>query len=120
MKNKLFHIGTAVVLVALLVLLCDPFMVWMPAGSQMMVLLGAAVLTCIWAGFVMYEQADDEREIIHKMYAGRIAYLSGIAVLIVALIYQGINHEIDPWISIALSTMVLVKLITRLYSELYQ
>ncbi len=120
MANKFFHIGTAVVLIALLMLLSDPFMLWMPAEAQMAVILGAAVLACVWAGFVMYERADDEREMLHKMHAGRIAYLSGIAVLTLALIFQGFAHAIDPWVSTALGVMVVSKLFARLYSEYYR
>ena len=120
MVNKLLSIGTAVVLVGLLTLLSDPFMLWMPMGAQLFVLLSAVVLACAWVGFVMYEQAHDEREVLHKMHAGRIAYLSGIAVLTTALVVQGLNHTIDPWISIALGVMVISKLFTRFYSERYQ
>jgi fatty acid desaturase len=97
MVNKLFHIATAVVLVGLLTLLSNPFMLWMPMGVQLLMLLGAAVFACIWVGFIMYEQAHDEREVLHKMHAGRIAYLSGIAVLTTAIVVQGFAHTIDLW-----------------------
>lgn len=120
MANKFLPLGTAVVLVGLLTLLSEPFMLWMPAKAQMTVLLGAAVLACVWAGFVLYEHTDDEREALHRMNAGRMAYLSGIAVLTVALVVQGFAHAIDPWISTALGVMVLVKLGSRFYSDKYQ
>lgn len=120
MANKLFHIGTAAVLVALLILLSDPFMLWMPAQAQTAALLGAAILACLWAGFVMYEHANDEREALHKMHAGRAAYLSGIAILTLALIFQGLAHNIDPWVSAALAAMVISKLAARLYLEHYR
>ena len=120
MKNKSFAIGLTVLLVGLLVLLSDPFMVWMPMGAQMVVLLTASALACLFAGFVMYERASDEREALHTMHAGRYAYLAGIAVLTLALIIQGLAHDIDPWISAALGAMVVSKLVVRLYSEHYQ
>ena len=120
MANKILHIGTAIVLVGLLILLSDPFMLWMPAKAQMAALLGAAVLACVWAGFVMYERASDEREMLHKMHAGRVAYLSGIAVLTLALVFQGFARDIDPWVSIALGAMVISKLVSRFYSEHYR
>jgi len=119
-NNKLTHIGTAVLFVVFLTLLSDPFMLWMPMGAQMAILLGAAVLGAIWSGFVMYERAPDEREAIHRMNAGRMAYLSGIMILTIALVFQGLAHNIDPWVSVALGAMVLVKLFSRLYSERYQ
>jgi uncharacterized membrane protein (DUF441 family) len=120
MKNKTTHISIAVLLIVCLTLLSDPFMLWMPMGAQMAALLCAAVLLAIWAGFVMYERAPDEREAIHRMNAGRMAYLSGIVLLTVALVTQGLAHDIDPWISVTLGTMVLVKLLSRFYSERFQ
>lgn len=120
MANKLFHILTAIIFVGLLVLLSDPFMLWMPPQAQMLALLAVAVLACVWAGFVMYERAHDEREVVHKMHAGRVAYLSGVAVLTLALVVQGLAHAIDPWVSAALAVMVVSKLVSRLYTEYYQ
>jgi len=120
MGNKLSSIVIAVTLVGLLTLLSDPFMVWMPMGMQLAVLVAAAVVTCTWAGFVMYERAHDEREVTHKMHSGRIAYLSGIAVLTIALVVQGFAHTIDPWIPLALGVMVVSKLIARFYTERYR
>ena len=70
--------------------------------------------------FVMYERWSEEREVFHKMHAGRVAYLSGIAVLTVALVVQGFAHAIDPWISAALGAMVISKLVARFYSEQYR
>lgn len=120
MKNKTTQISIAVLLIVCLTLLTDPFMLWMPMGAQMAALLGAAVLLAIWAGFVMYERAPDEREAVHRMNAGRMAYLSGIVLLTVALVTQGLAHDIDPWVSLTLGTMVLVKLLSRFYSERFE
>ena len=120
MKNKSIHICLAILLVVFLTLLSDPFMVWMPMGGQMLALLGAATSLAVWAGFVMYERAPDEREAINRMYAGRVAYLSGIVVLTIALVTEGIHHTIDPWISLALAAMVLAKLFSRFYTDHFQ
>lgn len=118
--NNFLTITVAGVLIALLILLTDPFMVWMPAGLQMLVLLAAAFFACIWVGFVLYEHPTDEREMFHTMQAGRIAYLSGIAVLILALLVQGFAHAIDPWIVATLGIMVIMKLASRMYAGRYQ
>jgi hypothetical protein len=118
-KGFFVHIGVALALVVSLVLLTDPFMYWMPPMAAMGVLVLAAVLLCIWAGFVMYEGAVDEREAVHRMHAGRIAYLSGIGMLTLALLVQGINHTIDPWVAATLVGMVLSKIGARLFHEWY-
>ena len=120
MQNKLSYISTAALLALLLVLLSDPFMLWMPMGAQLVVLLAAAVLACVWSGFILYERASDEREALHAMHAARIAYLSGIAVLTLALLLQGLAHAIDPWIPLALGVMVIAKLVARLYSDIHR
>lgn len=120
MNNNLIHIILAIVLIVLLILLSDTFMFWMPPLAAMLVILLVAVVMCVWAGFVMKEGAGDEREKIHRMDAGRIAYLSGSAILTIALVVQGIKHEIDPWITLALGVMVVSKLVSRIYFEKYR
>ncbi|MEK7612202.1 MAG: hypothetical protein AAB407_02580 [Patescibacteria group bacterium] len=120
MKNNILHIVIVLVLVVLLILLSDPFMLWMPPLAVTLALLGVATVMCVLAGFVIKERSGDEREMIHRMNAGRIAYLSGLAVLTIAFVMQGFSHAIDPWIPIALVVMVVSKLIARIYFERYQ
>jgi hypothetical protein len=120
MASNLLKLIVAVAFVALLVFLTDPFMAWMPEAGLMAVLLGAVVLMGVWIGFVLYERGGDEREENHRMRSGRAAYLSGLGVLTAALIIQGIDHKIDPWISGALAVMVLVKLAAHYYAEKYR
>lgn len=116
--TNVLHIVLALVLVVLLVLLTDPFMNFMPAMGAMFSLVGATVLLIIFAGFVMFERASDEREVMHRMNAGRIAYLSGIAVLTVGLLVEGLTlHHVNPWIAGALGIMVVSKLIARFVFE---
>lgn len=121
MKNNFLHTTVAFVLVGLLVLLTDPLMYWMPPMAAMSALVAVAVLLCAWAGFVMYEKADDEREVLHRMQAGRAAYLAGIAILALGLLWQGfVEHHIDVWIAAALGCMVLAKLSVGLFLSIYR
>ena len=117
MNKTYLHIFVAVALTFFLAVLADLVPFWMPMMGEMTVLLIASVLLVLWAGFVMQETAHDEREVVLKMKAGRIAYLSGLGVLMVALIIQGFAHSIDPWITGALAVMVVSKLLARLYLE---
>ena len=117
MKNKLFQSSLVLTLVVLLVLLCDPFMLWMPPVTGMLVLLVATLGVCVWAGFVMMEKVVDERDVVHRMHASRISYLLGLAVLTLALLFQGFAHKIDPWVVLAIGVMVVTKFISRLYFE---
>ncbi len=119
MKNNTIEIVVALVLVVLLLALADLIPFWMPDMAQMLALLGACSLLLIWAGFVMYEKSGDERELQHRMNAGRVAYLSGIGTLTLALIIQGLSHAIDPWIAVTLGVMVISKLCARLFADTY-
>lgn len=121
MKNNLAHILIAFLFLGLLVLLTDPFMLFMPPMAAMAVLLCASVLLCVWSGFVLVEQFSDERELMHRMYAGRIAYLAGLITLTLALLFEGfLDHHIDSWVALALAAMVVSKLAARLYYDRFK
>ena len=84
MKNKSLQIFIGISFFVCLILLTDPFMVYMPPTAFMPVLLGAVIFLCIWSGLIMTEKAEDEREIMNRMLAGRTAYLLGLGVLTLA------------------------------------
>jgi hypothetical protein len=117
MNKKYLHIGVAAVLAFFLLTLADLVPFWMPMMGEMTALLIVVILLLVWAGFVLQETAHDEREVLLKMKSGRVAYLLGLGVLMLALIVQGFAHAIDPWIAVALAVMVIAKLATRLHEE---
>lgn len=117
MNKKYVQILVALVLAFFLAALADFIPFWMPMMGQMAALSIVVVLLLVWVGLVMQENAQDEREILLKMKAGRVAYLSGLVVLTIGLVEQAFSNHIDPWIAVALAVMVLSKLFTRLYSE---
>jgi hypothetical protein len=117
MNKNYLHVALAAVLVFFLLALADLIPFWMPMMGEMLALLVVSILMLVWAGFIMKDVAHDEREVALKMKSGRMAYLSGLAVLMIALIVQGMQHTIDPWIAIALAVMVVSKLVARVYEE---
>lgn len=118
MKNKFItEVSISTVLIILLVMLLDPFMILMPSAAQMTTLVFALVIFVSFATFVWREKPKDEREQLHQQIASRFAYLSGAGVLIVAIVFQTINHSLDPWIVIALIVMILAKIIGSLYAS---
>ncbi len=117
MNKSILHSVVAVVIGFLLVVIADLVPFWMPMMGELVVLVCVTVLLLVWASFVLSETAVDEREVYLKMQSGRVAYVAGLAVLLVALIMQTINHTIDPWIPVALAVMVLAKQFTRMYLE---
>jgi hypothetical protein len=112
-----FEYIIAAILIVLLVLLGNPFMFWMPSVMAMTLLLIATLFALIYAGFVLQENGGDERDLLHRMLAGRAAYLTGIGTLTLALLVQGLSHHIDPWIPGALALMILAKIVARTWAD---
>jgi hypothetical protein len=102
-----------IILVVFGIILANPGMFFMPSMFFMMLIAVFALIFFIFAGFVWKESSRDEREELHKLIAGRIAFLVGVGVLTLGIIVQGITHSIDPWLVAALTLMVLAKLTAR-------
>jgi hypothetical protein len=119
-KNNL-QLVVALVLIALLLALVNPFHVWaMPSMFLVGFLSIIAVLFCVFVGFILSESASDEREESQRNLSGRAGFLSGASILTLALLYQGLTHMVDPWIPGALAFMIAAKVSARLYAERYR
>src|SRR3989338_9779253 len=119
MKNNLLQeLIVSGVLIILLVLFLNPFELWMPPILLMMMVLGFVVVFSLFASFVWKENNKDEREGLHKMMAGRIAFLAGTANLVIAIIIQSFRHELDAWLVITLGVMILAKIVGLLYGRI--
>jgi hypothetical protein len=110
----------SIALSATLLLLVNPFMIWMPSMMLSSVLAIICALVFVWAGFVLTEKATDEREEAHRTFAGRSAYLACALVLTLALIVQGVSDHIDPWIPLSLFVMVVTKMVATKYARSYK
>jgi hypothetical protein len=117
MKNNIKETIITVCLIAIAVLLLNPFHFWMPDMMVMAMLAVALVLFGIFASFILREQTVDERDDVHKTIAGRNAFLAGSSVLMIGIVVQGYTHSVDPWLVIALIVMILVKIATRMWSD---
>ncbi len=119
MKNNSFakEISASLILLLLLGLFVEPFG-YMPPMAVMPLALVIIIVFVALAGFVWYEQAADEREAWHSNVAGRFAFLAGIAVLLVGIIKQTLEHQkLDIWLLVTLCVMVIVKLAGHIYSQ---
>ncbi|MBI3573991.1 hypothetical protein HY090_02990 [Candidatus Kaiserbacteria bacterium] len=116
-KNDLKQTITAGGLVLLLILILNPYHFWMPTMAHM-TLLGAAVVAFgLFASFMLRENAADERDGVHRMLAGRAAFLSGVGLLTIAIIYQSYTNTLDVWLVATLVVMILAKIGVRFYTD---
>ena len=113
-NNTLVQIVVSSVLVIASVALLNPFHFWMPSMVHMSLLACVLVFFALFAAFVLQEQAGDEREIMLRMRAGRIGYLSGAGVLVLGIFVQEMYETgVDPWLIIGLLAMILGKIISH-------
>ena len=112
------EIIAAFVLILLVGTLLNPFNWFMPTPVVMMLILGLVVVFILFTAFVWKEKARDERELWHRTIAGRVAFLSGTAVLILGIIIEGLNHNVDVWLVLTLTVMIFAKIITSIYNNL--
>jgi len=120
MKNNfLQEVLISGVLIVLLTLFLNPFELWMPPILLMMMILGLIVAFSLFASFIWRENNKDEREGLHKLLAGRAAFLSGTAMLVVAIIVQSLQHELDVWLVFTLGVMILAKIGALLHGRIH-
>jgi hypothetical protein len=117
MKNNIAETITTILLIAIAVLLLNPFHFWMPDMMVVVMLVCLLGLFAIFASFILRETSIDEREVSNRALAGRNAYLVGSGILIVAIMIQGYNHLVDPWLILALLGMIVAKISTRIWSD---
>src|SRR3989344_88728 len=108
-SNSLAEMGSLAAFALIAFFLVNPFHVWMPSEAHMALLAAAVATFGAFAVFVLREHAGDEREDRHRSFAGRVAFLSGSAVLLLGIVLQSIAHTLDPWLVTALLVMLLGK-----------
>lgn len=115
--NYMSEFVIAVILMIFLVLVVNPFQFWIPDTLHMMLIIGFAIMSFVFAGIIFKEKSKDERELVHRNTAGRLGYLVGVVTLVFSIIVQSLKHSLDPWLVFALSMMILAKIISRIYSQ---
>ena len=119
MKNNfLQEIVVSAILIVLLLLFINPFGFWMPTVLLMTMMLGLVVMFTLFASLIWKENHRDEREGIHKMIAGRIAFLVGASLLVIGIVTQSFRHELDFWLVFTLGGMMLAKIIALIYTRI--
>lgn len=107
----------ALTLLALATLLFNPFGFFMPSTVVMMLIALLLGATAFFAGVIWNEKKGDEREVLHRASAGRIAFIAGISVLSLGIALQSLSHSVDVWLVAALIIMVLAKIFGRIYAD---
>jgi uncharacterized membrane protein len=103
------RVVAAAIVIALL-LLINPFHMFMPSALVLLLVMLLAAMVIAFALFVWREQPRDERDEVHALRASRVSYVLGAGVLLTAIVAESLMHHLDPWLPAALGAMVLGKL----------
>ncbi len=119
MKNKfLGEIIISIALIGLLAFFIDPMNLLMPSQMHPFMIPSLVILFIIFAALLWKEKPGDEREQLHKFIAARFAYFAGVFVLVIGIVLQNENHSVDPFLIIAVSVMLLAKIIGLIYGKI--
>lgn len=110
----------ALILIGILIAFINPTGLLMPESTFMFLIIIFVLTYFVYTGFIWKEAHGDEREQIHRLYAGRFSFFAGSASLIAGIVVQSLRHEIDPWLIISLGIMILTKILARIYSQITQ
>jgi len=110
-------IVSAILIISLISFLKDPELL-MPMTLNSVALVIFVAIFAVFIGLIFRENALDEREKLHKLEAGRVAYVAGILVIALGIIVQSFSYNIDPWLFYALISMIVIKILARIYVQL--
>lgn len=82
------------------------------AGVVFGAIAAVSLLASVWE-----KPKPDERDRLIVWRSSHIAFLSVATVLAGVLLYQTINHELDPWLLVTIGVLVIGKLVGRLYIQ---
>jgi hypothetical protein len=116
-NNTLLQILTSAAFLVLAVVFLNPFNIWMPTMTHMVVLGFLVAVFGVFALLMMRERAQDEREEAHRSSAGRAAFLTSALILLIGIVWQAMRGPVDHWLIGALCGMVIAKIAVGLYIE---
>ncbi len=112
------HALIGIIFVLILGAFANPFMLYMPSGTEYAALAVLTVVAVLFVGLIFREEARDEREEALRARAARWGYLAGIITLslgVIVPLLQG--RHADQWILAALAVMIIARLASRAVSE---
>jgi membrane associated rhomboid family serine protease len=116
-NNLSAQVLVSVVFVLVAVVFLNPLHIWMPDMLHMLILGLLVAVFGVVATMLVREQGGDEREAAHRMLAGRVAFLTGAAILLAGIVWQAFTSHVDAWLIFALAGMVTAKMLARIYGE---
>lgn len=108
---------TGAILIILLVLITNSGNLLMPSTLDTMLTISITAVFIFYLAVIWKEKTKDERELSHKLNAGRWAFLVGSTLAVFGIVIESASHNVDPWLLYTVIAMIITKIISRLVSE---
>jgi|GEM_PF-1676107 len=115
------HVTLPIIVATVALIFINPGMILGDHSMTMAALLGVLlVLTCTYGYYVLIDKADDEREVMVRSFADRLASLVGMASLLCIIgVCIVIDHPIPNSVVLVLVAMVIAKAFGQWYACKY-
>ena len=121
MKERIFNeIIIAAALLILLVLVVNPWHLWMPDMLTYAVVGALLILAGLFAGIAFRGTPEDEREEMHLFFASKAGYFVGVVILLIGVSLRLFEGYVDPWLAGALAGMVIGKVVAQAWAKLHR
>ena len=121
MKKTIFIEAALLLLLSgMLLWLLDPFNLMMKVMLSSGVIIALAVLYLVKFFVIFKEKPQDERDIQHRYHSSWASYITVSVLLFAGVIVESIQGEVDIWLIIAFTGMLISKLISLVYLEIYK
>ena len=117
LPSPLTEIVLSAALLVLLVIIFNPFSMYMTQMTTMAIALSLVILFGIFALFGLREQPRDEREELLVIKTSRFAYLVAGLVVVIGIAVQLIDHDVDNWLLTVFAVMIFSKLLGYVYIQ---
>lgn len=112
-KDNRNDLIVGLVVIACLMLSSNVFAGFMPSSVVMFIIAIFVAAFSLFAVFIWRENPRDEREAHILLTSDRFGFLAGAIVLSIGLIITSLRHESTNLLALALSAMILAKLIGK-------
>lgn len=107
--SSFLELAVTLVILLLLLVIANPWYMWMPKMSEMVLSCLLLLALVLYAVFILREQVRDERDEYYRLVLSRLALLTTSGVLVIGLLVGLSEKAVDPWLAGALAALVVTK-----------
>jgi hypothetical protein len=110
-KALLIELVSLALTAGLILLLFNPFNIWMPMPFHLLIVATLLISTVVLSLVLLRQLKEDEREQKLRLFSYQAGYMIGMFSLVCGVIFQSFSHQVEPWMVVTLLLMFLSKMV---------